>query len=287
MKTAVIFITILALFFASCATGQKAAGGTSGSGPGAVRGAGTSRGQVSVEVKEEIRFADGSLDEYIISDWDPSYTTLMNQNRYSASGTLLEQVEYAYQEDQGWLSTKIIKDVENQLKTRIVYEYDGQKRVIQETLINKAGKTVSSYQYGYDEKGNRVSRTINNGAGVKLAETVYTFNNAGQETASVTRDGAGNRISSAENQYDAAGNLISQTVYNGQGEITTVISSIWQDGLEVKSEQAGSDGVVQLRITNEYSSDHELIRKKVENIQGQSTQIFQYEYTLKPGQRTS
>jgi hypothetical protein len=168
-----------------------------------------------------------------------------------------------------------------------VYEYDGQERVIRETLVNKSGKAVSSYQYGYDEKGNRVSRTINNGAGVKLAETVYTFNSAGQETASETRDKVGNRINSAENQYDANGNLISQTVYNGQGEITTVISSIWQDGLEVENEQAGSDGVVQLRITNEYGPDHELIRKKVENIQGQSTQILQYEYMLKPGRQTS
>jgi hypothetical protein len=105
--------------------------------------------------------------------------------------------------------------------------------------------------------------------------------------ASETRDGSGRKINSAENQYDGNGDLISQKVYNASGEVTTVISAVWRDGVEVENEQAGSDGAVQLRITNEYGSEHELIRKKVENIQGQSTQILQYEYTFKPGQQAN
>jgi YD repeat-containing protein len=279
MKITVIFITILTLLFASCATGQKAAVESSGAQPEAVRAPG---GQVPVETKSSVLFADGSLDEYLTSDYDSSLTNLVNQNRYSASGTLLEQMEYAYQEDRGWLTTKITRDVENRLKTRIVYEYDGQGRMIRETLVNKSGKAVSSYTYGYDEKGNRVSRAVNSGTGAKLAETKYTFNNAGLIIASETKDGSGNTINSTENQYDTGGNLISQKVYNSRGDVTTEINAVWQNGDEVENEQIDSSGEVQLRITNEYGPEHELIRRKVENIQGQSTQILEYEYTFKP-----
>ncbi|MDR0624523.1 MAG: hypothetical protein LBG10_08860 [Treponema sp.] len=284
MKIAVIFITILTLLFGSCATDQKAAGESSGAQPEAAR---APSGQIPVETRSSVLFADGSLDEYLTSDYDPSLTTLTHQDRYSASGTLLEQMEYAYQEDRGWLTTKITRDVENRIKTRIVYEYDSQGRMIRETLVNKSGKAVSSYAYGYDEKGNRVSRIVNSGTGVKLAETTYTFNNAGLIIASETKDGSGNKINSAENQYDAGGNLISQKVYNGRGEITTVIKAVWQDGLEVENEQADSTGAVQLRIVNEYGPEHELIRRKVENLQGQSTQIVQYEYKFKPGRHSN
>jgi hypothetical protein len=287
MKIAVIFVTILALCFASCSTAQKAVGGSPGAQPEAAGTVRAPSGQVPVETKSSVMFADGSLDEYLTSDYDPSFTTLLNQNRFSASGTLLEQVEFAYQEDRGWLSTKITRDVENRLKSRVVYEYDSQARVIRETLVNKSGKAVSSYAYGYDEKGNRISRIVNNGAGVKLAETLYTFDNAGLVTASETRDASGRKINSAENQYDGGGNLINQKVYDANGQITTVISAVWQDGMEVESEQTASDGEVQLRIINEYGPDHELLRKRVENLQGQSTQILQYEYTFKPGRQST
>ncbi|MDR2258542.1 MAG: hypothetical protein LBE14_05275 [Treponema sp.] len=285
MKITVIFITILALMFTSCATGQKAAGESSSAPPEAAGGA--PDGQIPVETKSSVLFADGSLDEYLTSDYDSSLTTLLSQNRYSASGALMEQMEYAYQEDQGWLTTKITRDVENRLKTRVVYEYDSQGRMIRETLVNKSGKAVSSYAYGYDEKGNRVSRTVNSGTGVKLAETTYTFNNAGLVAASETKDGSGNKINSAENQYDASGNLITQKVYNARGEITTMINTTWQDGVEVETEQTDSNGTVQIRIVNEYGPGRELIRRKVENIQGQSTQILQYEYTFKSRRHSS
>jgi hypothetical protein len=59
----------------------------------------------------------------------------------------------------------------------------------------------------------------------------------------------------------------------------------WQDGREIKSEQTGQDGSIQLRTTSEYGAGGELLKKTVENFQGDSTQIMQYEYTFKPGRR--
>jgi hypothetical protein len=287
MKIAVVFITVLALLFTSCATGQKAVEESSGSRSEAAGSAETLAGQIPVEVKEAILFADGSLDEYTTMEYDSSLTNIHKQNRFSASGTLLEQVEFAYADEKDWLSTKITRDVENRLKNRIVYQYNEQGQLWKETLTNKAGKAVSSFEYGYDGKGNRISRIVNSGAGVKLAETIYTVNDAGLVTASETRDGSGKKINSAENQYNTSGNLISQKVYNANGEVTTTINATWQDGLEIESEQTDANGVVQLRITNEYGPGPVLIRKKVEYLQGQSSQILQYEYTFKPGRHSS
>jgi hypothetical protein len=286
MKITAILISALVLLFYSCTTDQKSVGGSSGSRPGSAA-ARRSAGQIPVETKEAVLFADGSLDEYTTMEYDPSFTNMVNQSRYSASGALLEQVEFAYQEGQGWLTTKLTRDVENRLKTRIVYQYNDRGLLWKETLTNKAGKAVSSFEYGYDDKGNRISRIVNNAAGVKLAETSYTLNSAGQVVSSETKDGSGRKINSTENQYDSQGNLVSQKVYNASGELASVISAVWSDGREVENRQEGPDGSVQLRVISEYGSSGELIRKKVENIQGESTQIMEYEYTFKPGRQSS
>jgi hypothetical protein len=284
MKIIAVIFSAFILIFVSCASNQGG-GAARGGGSGAASGGSGSPGEIPVETKSEVLFADGSLDEYVTSDYDSSFESLLNQNRYSASGALVEQVEYAYQEERGWLTTKITRDVENRLKNRVVYQYNDQGLLWRETLVNKSGKAVSSYEYGYDAKGNRTSRIVNSGTGNRMAETLYTFNNNGVITASETKDGAGRRISSSENQYDGNGNLTSQKVFNADGQLTSVINVVWQDGHEVKNEQAGADGSVQLRVTNEYGSGGELLKKTVENFQGDSTQILQYEYTFKPGRR--
>lgn len=280
MKIAAIIITVLAFVFSSCATGQKGAG--SSSGPGTPGGRAPT-GQTPVEIRASVLFADGSLDEYTTSDYDPTLTNMIYQNRYSASGTLLEKVEFAYQDEEGRLTTKLTRDVEDRLKTRIVYKYNDQGLLGEEILTGKDGKVVSSYKYGYDARGNRNSRIVNNAAGVMLAQTDYALNDAGLVVSSETRDGSGRKINVTENQYDANGNLVNQKVYNARGELTASINVVWREGREVENQQVGPDGQVQLRVTNEYGPDGELLRKKVENLQGESTQIMEYEYTFKPG----
>jgi YD repeat-containing protein len=283
MKILVILISAGALVFSSCATSQKGAGRSSAAGPAAAAAASIASAQEVVGTKEKVLFADGTLDEYVAMEYDPSFTNMVNQSRHSASGALLETVEFAYQDESGWLTTKLTRDMEDRLRARVVYQYNSQGWLWRETLTNNAGKAVSSYEYGYDARGNRISRIVNNGAGVKLAETRYTFNDGGLITASETSDGAGRKINSTENEYDSRGNLTSQKIYNANGELTTVISAVWTEGREVRNEQQGADGTVQIRVTNEYGPNGILTRKTVENLQGESTQIFEYEYTPKPG----
>jgi len=230
------------------------------------------------EIKQSVLFADGSLDEYTVSTWDSSYSHVDNQERRSASNAMLEQIEFAYNDDKGYVTTKITRDVESRLKNRVVYQYNPQGYLARESLVDSKGKVVSTYEYSYDAKGNRISRIIKNRAGDKLAETVYTFDNQGRMTSSQTKDLMESAISSTQYTYDAQGNLIKQVVLNNDGKPSSVINAIWQEGREVKNEMLSADGSVQMRVTNEYGTNGELVKKTIENFQGDSKQIMQYEY---------
>ena len=240
-------------------------------------------GRQAFEIRQSIFFEDNTLDEYTTKEWDSGYTHVDNEARYSASGAMLEQVEFAYHEDRGYLTTKITRDVEMRLKTRVVYQYNPQNLLWRESLVDNKGKVVSTYEYTYDNRGNRISRIIKNRAGDRLAETIYTFDPAGRMATSETRDFSENAISSTRYSYDGQGNLINQQVFSSDGQPTTRISAVWQNGREVRNEMASAvDGTVQLRITNEYGQDGELTKKTIDNFQGESSQFMSYEYVFRP-----
>jgi hypothetical protein len=239
----------------------------------------------ALQIKQSVFFSDGTLDEYTTSQWDSSFSHVDNEARYSASGAMLEQVEFAYNDDKGFITTKITRDVESRLKNRVVYQYNPQGYLFRESLVDNKGKVVSTYEYAYDNRGNRISRIIKNRAGDKLAETVYTFDNQGRMTTSQTRDFMESAISSTRYSYDVQGNLVKQEVLNNDGRATAVINAVWQDGNEVRNEMVSADGKVQMRVTNEYGNNGELVKKTIENFQGESKQIMQYEYTFRPVRR--
>jgi hypothetical protein len=245
------------------------------------------RDREALEIKHSIFFADGTLDEYTTSQWNSAYTHVDSQARYSASGAMLEKVEFSYDEDMGNIKTKLTKDVEERLRNRVVYNYNPQGRLFRESLVDNKGKVISTYEYNYDAKGNRTSRIIKNRAGDKLAETTYTFDNQGRMITSQTNDFSGVGISSTEYQYDSQGNLIKQIVRSSEGRVTSTINAVWQDGNEIRNEMLAADNSLQMRVINEYGRNGELVKKTVENIQGASKQIMQYEYTFRPARRQS
>lgn len=295
-----IGVSILAL--ASCATSPS---GGSGSGDGAAAvEAGTAAGggtgtapaeqaqkrRESFRTKELVYFAAGApgsytagaLDEYAVFEWDPSFTGVARETRYSASDSVLEKIEYAYEgTNPAVKTTKIIVADEKgkeqeQVRTRVEYQY-AQGRLQKETLKNAAGTVVSSYDYAYDAQGNRAGRTMKNGRDVALAETVYTWANGRLASAEIKSAG-GNRISSITYQYDSQGNLIKQETRNAGGQTSSVFTAVWRNGLEMSSELMGADNTPQQRETNEYNAGGDLVTKIIENLQGKSVQIIRYEY---------
>ena len=88
MKKIIFLLCVFALFMASCASTSGDSSGRAG-------------GQIPVEIKVLVFFADGSLDEYTISDYDDALVFIQRQARFTASGALLETVEYTYNESNG------------------------------------------------------------------------------------------------------------------------------------------------------------------------------------------
>jgi len=157
------------------------------------------------EIKQSVLFADGSLDEYLTTEWNTAYTRWDNQVRYSASGAMLEQFEYAYNEDKGYRTTKITRDVEARLKQRVVYQYNPQDRLWRESVVDNKGKVVSTYEYAYDAKGNQISRIYKSRTGAKLAETTYTYDASGKMLTSETKGADDKKISATKYIYDSQG----------------------------------------------------------------------------------
>lgn len=282
MRIFVAYLCAFILVFASCASGPGGAAGASGNTH--VSGGGNT-GQIPVEIKSKVLFADGALDEYTESEYDDSLQNLQKQRRFSASGTLLEQIEYAYPEGKNTVLRKTTRDADNQLKNQVDYQYNDRDLLVSEILTNKDGKPVSSYSYSYDEKGNRAKRVFNNASGIKMAETAYSYDNKGNMTAAETFSGAGQKINSTQCQYDNAGHMTDQKILNANGQLTSSTVATWHGDNEIKVEQSGSDGSAQMRITNEFGSNGELLKRTIEDLRGKTTQILAYEYTFKPVSR--
>jgi hypothetical protein len=236
-----------------------------------------------VETKSTVKFADGSVDEYTVSTYDEGKAAQLNkQERFTASGQLLEEIDYSYYDegraDAGLMSTKITKGDDNRIKSRVVYQYEG-KNLVKESFVGRNGKLVSSYDYTYDNAGNMLTRVINNASGARLTETVYTYQN-GVVVFSETKDSSGRPVSSAKNEYNADNNLVKQTIYNARGAVSRVIQAEWQDSRETRNTQLSPTGQIQLQVTNEYGPQGELARRTIDNVEGQSKQILEYEYAF-------
>jgi hypothetical protein len=276
---------VFSLIFVSCGSGPSPAGsrgpapaGSSASGKGA-----SAPKRILVEKEVVVKFENGDVDEVTESVYDPSDITLLNQNRFSASKSLMDQTEFTYNEEKRMLTTKITKDDENRLKTRVVYEHNDARtsEPTKETVVNKANKVLASNAYTYNIAGKVESRSILNGNNVELAKTLYTYS-GNLLVSSETNDRSGKRISSSENSYDGEGNLVSQVFKNASGAVTRKIATTWQNGLEIETLQTAADGTPQLRITNEYGSNNEVLKRTVENYQGKSKQIREYKYDSRP-----
>jgi hypothetical protein len=270
MKKISFFIVALVVSMATC---SQSSGGRA-----------VSAGGVPFEVKRSVFFADGSLDEYVSSQWDSNYTHLDSEVRYSASGAMIEQIEFAYSED-AKVTSKITRDMESRLKNRVVYQYNQRGERWRENLVDNKGRVVSTYEYTYDGKGNLTNRIIKNRAGDKLAETMYIYDSLSRMIASETKDSAEIAISSTKYSYDSQGKVLKEEVVNGEGRLTSITSYVWQDGKEARNEMAAPDGKILLRVSNDYGNNGELTRRVIDNLQGESKQILQYEYTYRPARR--
>ncbi|MDR1212131.1 MAG: hypothetical protein LBK40_07865 [Spirochaetaceae bacterium] len=288
MKFSIVFLAVAALVSGRAWADNQEPAVNAGGAVLAMDGqaAGASRGdggrQIPVQKRASTKFADGRLDEYIVFQYDQGDVLLLSQSRYSASGVLVETVEFTY--ENGRAVRKITRDEQGRPHSMISYRYNPQGLISGETLADRNGRTLSSYEYQYDANGNRVVRIINNTRGGKLAETSFAYRN-GLLVSTETRDGTGRKTGSSENTYDGGGNRVTERVFDARGDVVRIVNASWRNGLEATLERADAAGRVLLRETYEYGSYDELVRKTIEDIHSGMKKIIEYEYTFREEQR--
>ncbi|WP_304222167.1 hypothetical protein [Gracilinema caldarium] len=234
--------------------------------------------QIPVEVKSVVKFADNTIDEYTVSVWDEKRWVLQNQTRYSASGAVLEKIEYFYVGNQ--LAEKVIKDRDDKIVSRRAYSYNANGLLIGENVTDANGKLVSSYEYVYDNQKNKISWIVKDNNNSKVAETKYTYIN-GKVRSAVLTDATDKKNGSSVYDYDSNGNLSQVSYFNALDSLLRKEFSYWDKGLLVKEERTSAGGQVLQRTTYEYGPNKELVRKIVEDLQGKSKQIVEFEYSIR------
>lgn len=112
-----------------------------------------------------------------------------------ASGTITGYERYSHNSE-GYLSRTDYFTVDEQLDHYVIYDYDDEGRVIQETTYAANGIGQFFYQYEYDEDGNYSCVThVTQGEGYTV-----TWYQDGEENEIYTLDADGNLLSHQEKQ---------------------------------------------------------------------------------------
>ncbi|HOJ98034.1 MAG TPA: hypothetical protein PLW34_00550 [Termitinemataceae bacterium] len=237
---------------------------------------------VPLEKKVITRFANGSVDEYSVSEYDEKLQFLRNQKKFSASGSLLEQAEYAYNGNR--LVSKTIKDGEGKILSVRNYGYDAKGQVVQEILLDGNGKQLSAFEYGYDGAGNKIRWKILDGNNSLVAETLYIYDGSVLRNAEL-RDGTGKKTGASFYEYTPEGALKSITYYNAGGAVTRIERFTYMNNQLVKEERTTAGGQILQIVSYEYGSHGEVLKKTVDDRQARSQQIFEYEYVYRQDQK--
>ncbi|HCM26926.1 MAG: hypothetical protein A2Z99_17910 [Treponema sp. GWB1_62_6] len=230
-----------------------------------------------MERKSSIRFSDGSIDEYSLSEYDEAFA-LKVQTRYSASGSILERTRFTV--EAGRLVLKATMDGEEKLVSSRSYAYGADGLVSGEVLVDGNGKPLSSFEFGYDASGHRVSWTVRDSKGSVLAVTSYSYKDGRIRTAEL-KDGAGRKNGSSAYEYDADGRLAKQSFFDAKGSLLRTEITRWVAGAIAAEERTNAGGTVQQRTSYEYGADGEILRKTIEDLTGKSKQSVEYEYDFR------
>ena len=292
MRNIILFAMALILSMATCSQ-------TAGRRTTAPRGGGQ-----DVLIRGSILFEDGSLDEFTEFSWDAGLTRVEFESRFPASGGytsdrgerlgFIEQIEFTFN-PRGDIVNRNIRNTENQQTGRVTYQYNPlhflQRETVNEITRGRSGpqfRDVAINVFSWDEKGNMTRRQIVDRNNNVLAETVFAYDAQDRLIRSESTSIAGGVIGSTVFAYDASGNLIREEARDGAGNVT-VTTRTWQGGFppagdnnityrETRVETVDARGTALRRVTNTYLENGDPDRRVIENIQGGSTQIIQFEY---------
>jgi hypothetical protein len=237
--------------------------------------------RIPVERKASLRFDDGSLDEYTISEYNEK-GFVERKKRYSASAVLLDQVEFVYNDIT--LVEKRLLDDKGLVKsiTRYAYEAD---RLVTERLEDAEGKLLTAFSYEYDGTGQRVAQRVSNSEGRNLATTKYLWDDAGMLERTELTDSTGRLIAYSSFVYDEKGFLAKQEYFSADGTLLRFEISNHENGKLVRLARMNFKGKEQFIHTFEYGDMGELVRKSFDDRLAGAQYSLNYEYTVREEER--
>lgn len=131
-----------------------------------------------------------------------------------------------------------------------------------------------------DESGNRIAWLIKDANNNYIAETRYTYRGSRLDSAEL-QDGAARKTGSISYSYNDAGIIQMQEHYNASGQLMRSEHFYWDEGLLQHEERKDANGITQSRISYEYGSQNELLKKTIEAFFGRSEQHIEYEYDFR------
>ncbi len=285
MNNRLLWSSLTVLLVLSCASSpakKKSSGtGVSGEGADAAPVMVAKIVRVPVERKASLRFEDGSLDEYTISEYtEEGY--VKRKKRYSASAVLLDQVEYVHSDSR--LDEKRLLDEKGLVKSVTRYGYEGDK-LVSERIEDGEGKLLTAFTYEYDESGRRVAQRVSNGDGRNLATTKYQWNATGSLERTELTDSTGRLIAYSIFDYDDQGFLAKQEYFSADGILLRFEISTHSNGRLVRLARMNFKGVEQFVHSFEYGDMGELIKKSVDDRLAGAKYSHNYEYTVREEER--
>lgn len=237
--------------------------------------------RIPVERKSSMRFDDGSLDEYTISEYnEEGFAT--RKKRYSASAVLLDQVEYVYAGVQ--LVEKRLLDDKGLVKSITRYGYEADM-LVSERLEDGEGKVLTSFAYEYDDKGQRSLQRVSNGEGRTLATTKYLWDGKGKLERTELTDTNGRLIAYSSFTYDDKGYLSKQEYFSADGTLLRFELSAHENGRLASLTRMNFKGKEQFIHTFKYGDMGELVQKSVDDRLAGAKYSLNYEYTVREEER--
>ncbi len=279
MKTRIMIPTACLVLFFACKSSPEAQNNflpAERAGKNKEMAADTRKMPVPVERKMSIRYDDGALDEYTLSEYnDRGY--ISKKTRYSASVLLLGSIEYEYEAE--LLVKKTEKDATGGILSETVYEY-AEGLLAKELLYTGEGQLLSGILYTYNQDALRLSQTVVGKDDRVLAKTLYDWEGP-QLLKTRLLDPVGGLVAYSLFRYDKNGNVSRQDYYNSEDLLLRSELHSYEGDKMLGTIRLDSKGDTLISYAYEYGEFGEIQKKKVNNSITDTKYSLNYEYSFR------
>lgn len=198
-------------------------------------------------VKEEISyFGDGSVDQKRVNSYREDGTEILESVVYDAEGEMSERIEYTYDGD--LLTEERSFDQQGDISSIHRYSYrDG--LLVEDQLFNGEEELQTRLSWEYDNQGRRSRWEVYNGSGSLLAYTLYSYE--GERLDIIENyNPAGDLEEFFLHEYED-GFLIKLSEYDNRERLQSYTSYRYKDGVMIEEAIHRTSGAVKRRIVYE------------------------------------